>query len=115
VVCRGFVTGRLRGIRVSVKDAQRRRSQDGVKAEDTAGGGEGRRDTSSISATDHQSGERSHTMQYAFGVVQPGARVNFDTAKLANLSLPDSSDSMHRLGDLWATDPHVLLFLRHFG
>jgi hypothetical protein len=41
--------------------------------------------------------------------------VEFDTAKLANLSLPDSSDSMHRLGDLWATDPHVLLFLRHFG
>jgi hypothetical protein len=41
--------------------------------------------------------------------------VNFDTAKLANLSLPDSSDNMHRLGDLWATDPHVILFLRHFG
>ncbi len=34
---------------------------------------------------------------------------------IADLSLPDSTGSPHRLGDLWADAPHVLLFLRHFG
>lgn len=34
---------------------------------------------------------------------------------LADLSLPDPEGTPHRLGDLWATEPHVLLFLRHFG
>jgi hypothetical protein len=43
----------LRGIGVSGRETQRRRSQDCIKAEDTARGGEGRRDTASISATDH--------------------------------------------------------------
>jgi len=37
----------------SGKDAQRRRSLNCVKAEDAASGVEGRRDTASISATDH--------------------------------------------------------------
>ncbi len=41
--------------------------------------------------------------------------MTFDTTALGALSLPDPDDSMHRLGDLWATTPHVLLFLRHFG
>jgi hypothetical protein len=34
---------------------------------------------------------------------------------LANISLPDPDGSLHRLGDLWSEEPHVLLFLRHFG
>jgi hypothetical protein len=34
---------------------------------------------------------------------------------LANISLPDPDGSLHRLGDLWSDEPHVLLFLRHFG
>lgn len=34
---------------------------------------------------------------------------------LADLELPDSSGTLHRLGDLWSETPHVLLFLRHFG
>ncbi len=34
---------------------------------------------------------------------------------LAELTLPDPEGSPHRLGDLWADDRHVLLFLRHFG
>jgi hypothetical protein len=41
--------------------------------------------------------------------------VTFDTAALGDLALPDPNGSLHRLGDLWATKPHVLLFLRHFG
>ena len=35
--------------------------------------------------------------------------------ELADLSLPDAEGDPHRLGDLWADDKHVLLFLRHFG
>jgi hypothetical protein len=34
---------------------------------------------------------------------------------LGELALPDADGAMHRLGDLWADDRHVLLFLRHFG
>ena len=34
---------------------------------------------------------------------------------LADISLPDPEGSLHRLGDLWSDEPHVLLFLRHFG
>jgi len=34
---------------------------------------------------------------------------------LADISLPDSGGTQHRLGDLWVDRPHVLLFLRHFG
>ena len=34
---------------------------------------------------------------------------------LADLSLPDPEGTPHRLGDLWADERHVLLFLRHFG
>jgi hypothetical protein len=48
------VSGCLRGIDVSDKDAQRRRSQDCIKAEDTARAREGRRGTACISATDHE-------------------------------------------------------------
>jgi|GEM_PF-6773153 len=47
------VPGCRRVIGIFGKDAQRRRSLDCVKAEDTAKGVEGRRDTASISATDH--------------------------------------------------------------
>jgi len=41
--------------------------------------------------------------------------MTFDTSALADLSLPDPEGSLHRLGDLWVDEPHVLLFLRHFG
>jgi len=41
--------------------------------------------------------------------------MTFDTATLADLTLRDPDGRMHRLGDLWSEDPHVLLFLRHFG
>jgi hypothetical protein len=41
--------------------------------------------------------------------------VPFDTAKLADVVLIDPDEIEHRLGDLWAEEPHVLLFLRHFG
>jgi hypothetical protein len=34
---------------------------------------------------------------------------------LADLSLSDPDGAPHRLGDLWADERHVLLFLRHFG
>jgi hypothetical protein len=44
-----------------------------------------------------------------------GDSVTFDTTALADLALPDPEGSLHRLGDLWSIDPHVLLFLRHFG
>jgi hypothetical protein len=48
-----LVSGCRRGIGVRGKDAQRRRSLGCVKAEDVARDVEGRRDTASISATDH--------------------------------------------------------------
>jgi hypothetical protein len=38
-----------------------------------------------------------------------------DIAALADLELPDASGTTHRLGDLWADKPIVLVFLRHFG
>ena len=44
-----------------------------------------------------------------------GGRVTFDTSALADLEIPDPDGSLRRLGDLWSDDPHVLLFLRHFG
>jgi hypothetical protein len=47
-----MVSGCLRGIGVRGKEAQRGRSLDCVKA-DAAADVEGRRDTASISATDH--------------------------------------------------------------
>lgn len=39
----------------------------------------------------------------------------FDAAHLADRVLVDPEGTEHRLGDLWAERPHVLLFLRHFG
>jgi hypothetical protein len=39
----------------------------------------------------------------------------FDAAQLAEELLVDSGGTDHRLGDLWAEQPHMLLFLRHFG
>jgi hypothetical protein len=35
--------------------------------------------------------------------------------ELADISLPDPAGTTQRLGDLWSENPHVLLFLRHFG
>ena len=36
-------------------------------------------------------------------------------SKLANLSLPDSNGDEHTLANLWAEQPMVVAFLRHFG
>src|SRR6187399_2097370 len=38
-----------------------------------------------------------------------------DLAALSALSLPDQEGTRHHLGDLWADQPVVLVFLRHFG
>ena len=38
-----------------------------------------------------------------------------DLAALSSLSLPDSTGTTHRLGDLWRDESVVLVFLRHFG
>jgi len=38
-----------------------------------------------------------------------------DIASMANLRLADPDGAEHRLGDLWAEQPVVLVFLRHFG
>jgi len=38
-----------------------------------------------------------------------------DIDALAELELPDAAGVAHRLGDLWADRPIVLVFLRHFG
>ncbi len=39
----------------------------------------------------------------------------FDTAQFADKVLIDPDEGEHRLGDLWAEQPEVILFLRHFG
>jgi hypothetical protein len=38
-----------------------------------------------------------------------------DLARLEGISLPDAQGERHRLGDLWAERPVILVFLRHFG
>jgi peroxiredoxin len=38
-----------------------------------------------------------------------------DLSALSALSLPDQDGTQHRLGDLWAERPVVVVFLRHFG
>lgn len=38
-----------------------------------------------------------------------------DLKALSDISLPDQNGTEHRLGDLWADKPVVLVFLRHFG
>jgi peroxiredoxin len=38
-----------------------------------------------------------------------------DVARLSSISLPDQNGTMHRLGDLWADQPVIVVFLRHFG
>jgi peroxiredoxin len=38
-----------------------------------------------------------------------------DLDALSNLSLPDQNGTEHRLGDLWADKPVIVVFLRHFG
>ncbi len=35
--------------------------------------------------------------------------------KLAGITLPDCDGQEIRLGSLWAHDPAVLVFLRHYG
>lgn len=39
----------------------------------------------------------------------------FDVQQLADHTLVDSDSNEERLGDRWADDPQVVLFLRHFG
>ena len=38
-----------------------------------------------------------------------------DLSKLATVTLPDSNGDQHKLADLWAEQPMVVAFLRHFG
>jgi len=38
-----------------------------------------------------------------------------DVRALAAVSLPDADGVVHRLGDLWAERPVIVVFLRHFG
>jgi hypothetical protein len=38
-----------------------------------------------------------------------------DIAALEDVRLPDAAGEVHRLGDLWAEKPVILVFLRHFG
>jgi hypothetical protein len=38
-----------------------------------------------------------------------------DLAALEALALSDADGVPHRLGDLWADRPVILVFLRHFG
>lgn len=38
-----------------------------------------------------------------------------DAAALGRITLRDADRAPHRLGDLWAERPVVLVFLRHFG
>jgi hypothetical protein len=38
-----------------------------------------------------------------------------DLRTLEPIALPDADGKTHRLGDLWAERPIVLVFLRHFG
>ena len=41
--------------------------------------------------------------------------MSFDVAQLGSQTVVDPDGAEHRLGDLWAESPAVLLFLRHFG
>jgi hypothetical protein len=34
---------------------------------------------------------------------------------LEEVRLPDADGALHRLGDLWAEKPVIVVFLRHFG
>ncbi|MCU1460483.1 MAG: hypothetical protein JWO37_558 [Acidimicrobiales bacterium] len=38
-----------------------------------------------------------------------------DLAALSAMTLPGADGADHRLGDLWAERPVILVFLRHFG
>jgi len=38
-----------------------------------------------------------------------------DIGALEDVRLPDAEGERHRLGDLWAEKPVIVVFLRHFG
>jgi len=38
-----------------------------------------------------------------------------DIGALEEVRLPDPDGERHRLGDLWAEKPVIVVFLRHFG
>ena len=38
-----------------------------------------------------------------------------DLSKIEDITLPDSYEVEHRLGDFWADQPVVLVWLRHYG
>lgn len=38
-----------------------------------------------------------------------------DLSAIEDITLPDSFDKEQRLGDLWAEQPVVLVWLRHYG
>lgn len=41
--------------------------------------------------------------------------LNVDTQALGEIRLPESSGEEVRIGDLWATGPAVVGWLRHYG
>jgi hypothetical protein len=41
--------------------------------------------------------------------------MHFDVERFANHKVVDPAGIEQRLGDLWADQPQVILFLRHFG
>ena len=53
-----------------------------------------------------------------FRIVEPQREtlpMSMNIAALADQVLVDPDHGEHRLGDLWAEQPQVILFLRHFG
>ena len=42
-------------------------------------------------------------------------RPSMDIGALEQVRLRDAAGDLHRLGDLWAEKPVILVFLRHFG
>ena len=47
--------------------------------------------------------------------VPPLPSRSMDINRLEDVALSDADGKSHRLGDLWADRPVILVFLRHFG
>ena len=47
--------------------------------------------------------------------VPPLPSRSMDINRLEDVALRDADGKSHRLGDLWADRPVILVFLRHFG
>jgi hypothetical protein len=47
--------------------------------------------------------------------VVPQSKSANQSGRLAEIVLPDSEGQLVRLGSLWANEPAVIVFLRHYG